>query len=267
MEVQRLIREGMSDRKISKKLKISRMTIGRIRKGVLSTARLAERKQLSQVRHEQKELDKAKEAALPLPINPDSADYDSRRVVEYVRCPTCGAKVQAQVHCLACKQKRELADGYDCYMRELLMVTTNVWPAPTGRGTVSPQKPSVGNLGALRSSPGKSSTGNGNVQVFNGGIKESPGEKKRVEIKCGNPELSARELAEGKVISIDETRKQLGRGQSPVDLWSAEKCPECGAKEISEVLHKLDLAAQEWECFSWYDRDGFHFGHKCRGGA
>lgn len=110
-EVLKLIRETkMSDSQIAKKVGLGKSTVWRIRRGKFPGEKY----------RKQREAKAHAEQTLPIVINPDSAEYNHVSVVEYVRCPGCGAKVQAQVACLACEQKKQFADSFECYMNELL---------------------------------------------------------------------------------------------------------------------------------------------------
>ena len=131
-EAQALLHSGLSAREVGRKLGISHVTVGKIRRG----EKLAEREHRNR---EKAEARRAQAKKLPKVVNPNSENHNvkyGQATVTWTRCPICGAKVQAKVECMACRQKRmELAQDWDCYFRELLAASGPHYPVPmSGEG-------------------------------------------------------------------------------------------------------------------------------------
>lgn len=104
---------GRSASQVGRELGVSYTTVGKIWKG----------------KYHAKRAEKVG-PPLPRPVNPNSEEFIHECKVSYVRCAGCGAMIQAEVPCMACRQKRMLASSNDCYFHELFTPDTTS-PFPT----------------------------------------------------------------------------------------------------------------------------------------
>lgn len=125
-EVRRLLAEGkLSRREIAKLTGMGRMTIIRIGKGYTPGKKYVEQ------RKKQEKL-AAAEKQLPVVINEETIPHRNRCLaVKYVRCPGCGGKVQEQVPCMLCAERKRQASikEFEDFMAELWKIAS-CYPSP-----------------------------------------------------------------------------------------------------------------------------------------
>jgi hypothetical protein len=110
-EIEGLLRQGRSERAVSKQTGVSRISVNRINRRLKGLP------------------DKVKAPQIRITHGDErDGNNSSPNRPQYVRCPGCGGMQQADVPCLVCSTRKANRDSYDCYMEELLTPSSSLSP-------------------------------------------------------------------------------------------------------------------------------------------
>lgn len=133
--------KGFSHKEIEAKLTINRKTVARMIKHHKSNIPCGdspgeEKKWISKSHPPRAPLEHGInwEQELPLIQNPNLSEANNspgrRKPTEFIRCPSCGAKIAKNYPCVACYQKLVCFQDQDCYFNELQRVDPLAFPSP-----------------------------------------------------------------------------------------------------------------------------------------
>ena len=110
-EIERLLKEGKSERSVSRITGVSRVTVNRIHRRIQGLPDKVKAPQLRVVH-----------------LGDNDAKNSSPNRPKYLRCTGCGGLQQEDVPCFVCSTRKQNAKNYDCYMADLLTPSTCLSP-------------------------------------------------------------------------------------------------------------------------------------------